>query len=221
MGNIVINGGNITAVDGGNGDAIGGDYGALPDYIEINGGNINAVQRQGNGISAKEMLITGGNIFTGSVGCNSTESLIIRGGTLNAKGRGQVGIAISSDGTIEIIGGNILSNGKKYKIGQYSSTNSNYLQANITNGENNLYETQIKLQGVEKDKKVTKLTTSDNINYGIKDMYTLDDGMLYLYLPKTAENETRTISIEVDGKTYSGLVPTTETPEVVTLNEIN
>ena len=84
-------------------------------------------------------------------------------------------------------------------------------------GTNNLYETQIKLQNVGEDKKVTKLTTSDNIEYGIKDMYTLENGMLYLYLP----TGTRTITIEVDGKTYSGAVQTTETSTEVTLSETN
>ena len=85
-------------------------------------------------------------------------------------------------------------------------------------GTNNLYETPIKLQDVGENKKITNLTTSDNIEYGIKDMYTLENGMLYLYLP----TGTRTITIKTeDGKTYSGAVQTTETPVEVTLNEIN
>ena len=48
-------------------------------------------------------------------------------------------------------------------------------------------------------------------------MYTLDEGMLYLYLPLG----TRTINVEVDGKTYTGTVETKETAEVVTLNMVN
>lgn len=86
-----------------------------------------------------------------------------------------------------------------------------------TDGVNDLYVTPIKLQDLGENKKVTKLTTSDNINYGINDMYTFEDGKLYLYLPLGS----RTISIEVDGKTYSGIVETKETTEVVTLTETN
>lgn len=113
-------------------------------------------------------------------------------------------------------GGNIFAKGKNnLNIGIYSG--STLVPYTPKNGTTDLYETQIKLQNVGENKKVTKLTTSDNIEYGINDMYTLENGMLYLYLPAG----TRTITIEVDGKTYSGTVATTETPEEVTLNEVN
>ena len=164
------------------------------------------------------MVITGGNIFTGSIGSTSTDSIKISGGTLNINSQGQAGIIISSDGTIKATGGNILSNGRKYRIGQYSAINSNYSEAIITNEEKNIYETKIKLQDVGENKQITKLTTSDNIEYGINDMYTLEDGMLYLYLP----TGTRTITITTeDGKTYSGTVETKETFEITTLTQIN
>lgn len=85
-----------------------------------------------------------------------------------------------------------------------------------TNGTNNLYKTQIKLNGVEEGKKVTSIVTSDSIKYGIKDMYTLADGIIYLYLPKGE----RTIIIRCEGKTYSGTVTTSENGSITTLQEV-
>lgn len=85
-----------------------------------------------------------------------------------------------------------------------------------TDGENDLYKTQIKLKDAGESKKVTKLTTSDNIEYGIKDMYTFEEGMLYLYLPEGS----RTITIEADGKTYSGVVNTTAEGSITELTAI-
>lgn len=43
-------------------------------------------------------------------------------------------------------------------------------------------------------------------------MYTFEDGMLYLYLPQGE----RTISIVVDGKTYSGVVTTSTDEKIIT-----
>ena len=87
-----------------------------------------------------------------------------------------------------------------------------------------MYETKIQLPNVKKETQITSLTTSDNINYGIKDMYTTKDdgttsgsnegGMLYLYLPLGS----RTITIQAGGITYSETVETTETNTVVVLN---
>ena len=85
-----------------------------------------------------------------------------------------------------------------------------------TIGTNNIYETKIKLNEVGENKKITKLVTSDNIEYGIKDMYTFEDGMLYLYLPEGS----RTITIEADGKTYSGVVNTTVEGSITELTAI-
>ena len=95
------------------------------------------------------------------------------------------------------------------------------------NGENNVYLTPVRLQNVEEQIEITSLTTNDNIKYGIKDMYTMQDdtstdadesGMLYLYLPEGS----RTITIKAKDKTYTGTVTTTtEINEVVKLAESN
>ena len=128
------------------------------------------------------------------------------------------GVSCGSTGKIIINGGNIFSKGKNFSIARcINDVRYDIEGANATNDTDDLYETQIKLQGTEKDKQVTRLTTSDNINYGIKDMYTLEEGMLYLYLPLG----TRTINVEVEGNTYTGTVETKETAEVVTLNKVN
>ena len=95
------------------------------------------------------------------------------------------------------------------------------------NGTSELYVTPIKLQDVGENKKIESLTTSDNIEYGTKDMYTFEDdtsttgvdetGMIYLYLPLGS----RTITINVDGRSYEGTVETkVEAGEVVVLNKI-
>ena len=47
-------------------------------------------------------------------------------------------------------------------------------------------------------------------------MYTLEDGMLYMYLPLGK----REITIKVDGKTYKGEVETTEEQHSIILNQI-
>ena len=217
---ITINGGNIMA------SSIKSD-GLYGNNITINGGRIEAIGGEyGYAIKADEKLvINGGVIVTDNIkhGYQNTtilgKEIEILGGTIKADKRSRSNRAVincKEGGNIKIRGGNILIIGVTgYGIGTFEGSTS--VQYTPNDGTNNLYETQIKLQGVEKDKQITKLTTSDNINYGIKDMYTLDDGMLYLYLP----SGTRTINVEVDGNKYSGTVETKETSEVVTLNKVN
>ena len=58
----------------------------------------------------------------------------------------------------------------------------------------------MQLQNVSSDKEITGFTTSDNLTYEIGDMYTLSNGMIYVYLPEG----TRTINVTIDETTYSG-----------------
>ena len=195
--------------------------------ITINGGNITARGGEYAGaITASEkLLITGGEInvsaynrWASSTLGGNTKEVQISGGTIKTISGQLSGISCGSDGKIIISGGNIYTKGKDFPIAKcINKERYDIEEAKATNGTNEVYETKIKLPDVSENKKITKLTTSDNINYGIKDMYTLEDGMLYLYLP----TGTRTITIEVDGKTYSGEVQTTEIPVEVTLSEIN
>ena len=244
--NIIINSGNITAIGSGNGCGInsnsiiinGGSIRAIGNNVNaglggntksditINGGNVYA---RGGSLSrgiVGSVKITGGKVIAEGMSNHKSfqgdgiygDEIIIIGGTINTKAPGYAGISCTNGGGIKITGGNILARGKNnLNIATYEEGTSNLVPYIPTRGTNNLYETQIKLNGIEEGKKVTNFTSSDNIEYGIKDMYTLDNGMLYLYLP----TGTRTITIEVEGKKYSGTVQTTETPEEVTLNEIN
>ena len=204
--NIIINGGNIIAIGGGYGSSINSENGKT----QINGGNIICsittdafASRAVLGGSCRELVINGGTIKVIPTNRNSNYAKY-------------AGISCAEGGNIKIIGGNILGKGQDYDISTYSG--SSLVPYTPTDGTNNLYETPIKLDGVAEGKKITKLTTSDNIEYGIKDMYTLENGMLYLYLP----TGTRTITITTeDGKTYSETVETKETPEEIVLNEIN
>ena len=171
--------------------------------VIINGGNITAIGK--------------GTAYYGAIGGNCNE-IVITGGTINALSTGYSGINCAENGSVNVTGGNILARGKNnLNIATFEEGSSNLVAYTPKSGTNNLYETQVKLQNVGENKKITKLTTSDGIEYGINDMYTLENGMLYLYLPVG----TRTITIEVDGKTYSGTVQTTETPVEVTLSEVN
>ena len=225
--NIVINGGNIEAI-GTNVSAGIGAAGGFADNITINGGKIIAKASLGPGIgggtNSGTFKVTGGKIyaegcnskgFSGAAIANGMQNVIIEGGTIITKSQQHEGIFKNETNNVRITGGNLQLGG----IGDIGTLDGdkNFVQGISTDGTNNLYKTQIKLDGLEKDKQVTRLTTSDNINYGTKDMYTLEDGMLYLYLPLG----TRTINVEVDGNTYSGTVETKETSEVVTLNKIN
>ena len=200
--NIIINGGSIEAYTGGYTTAIGSRSDTLSGTIKIIGGNIIAT-----GTNSKSYNYE-------AIG-HGMQNIIIEGGTIKTDSKESSGIFKSDESNVRITGGNLQLGG----IGDIGTLDSdkNFVQGISTDGTNNLYKTQIKLQGVEKDKQVTRLTTSDNINYGIKDMYTLEDGMLYLYLPLG----TRTIDIELEGNTYSGTVETKETSEVVTLNKVN
>ena len=229
--NIIINNGNINAQGITYGAGIGG-CGSTADNIIINGGNIYTCGGYlGVGIGSisscvGKVQINGGKVVAidnsgayGSAIGGKCSSVIITGGTIKATSKNFAGISCREEGSIQIIGGSILAKGKNYETAIHQGTNigASIISYTPTNGTSNLYLTQIKLQGEEMDKQITKLTTSDNINYGIKDMYTLEDGMLYLYLPLG----TRTINVEVDGNTYSGTGETKETAEVVTLNKVN
>lgn len=215
--NIVINGGNITAISSGYGAGIGA-CNVKAENIKINGGNIYVKSNYvgigcGTGETGK-IEINGGVITVDSikrvVGAKCSE-VLINGGTIHGA------ISCAEGGSISITGGNILARGNNNNINIATYSGSDLVAYTPKKENIDLYETKIKINGVGEGKKVTSIVTSDNISYGINDMYTLEDGMLYLYLPAG----TRTITVEVEGKTYSGTVQTAETPEVVTLTRIN
>lgn len=204
--NITINGGNITAKGGEYGGAI-----CVSNELIINGGNINA---KANNRWASSTL--GGN----------SERVVINGGTIVTNSAQLAGISCNSNGIIAINGGNIFSKGKEFSTAKCIDTRYNIENLIPISTAKEVYVTPIKLQDVSGNKKIQSLTTSDNIDYGTKDMYTFEDdestsvdetGMIYLYLPLGE----RAITINVDGQSYSGTVETKEeVSEVITLNKI-
>ena len=192
--NLQINGGNITAYGGEYGAAIGGVKSANKGEIKITGGKLN--------------LINNGDIrFVQSsalgIGCSKIE---IAGGTINCETRYKLGIGtVDKEQNINVTGGTILINSaeKKFAVPPKS-------------GEQNVFLTELQLEGVTEEIQITAFTTSDKLNYGIKDMYTTNEGKLYLYLP-TGE---RNITIKAGNKEYTGKVITGEadSTEVVVLN---
>ena len=170
--------------------------------VVINGGNVTAI---GNGEKCRA-----------AIGGTCTE-VKITGGTVKATSSLYSGISCNTGGNVDIIGGNLFLRGKNnLNIATLEEGTSKLIAYTPNNGTNNIYETQIKLQNIGENKKIESITTSDNIAYGVNDMYTLEDGMLYLYLPLG----NREITIKVDGKTYKGQVETTEEQHSIILNQI-
>ena len=193
--NLQINGGNITAYGGEYGAAIGGDIDAEIGEITITGGNLNLIN---NGYT-KFMQ----NVALG-FGCTSID---ISGGTINCNTGYNIGVGtVDVTEKINITGGNLLVNSAVLDFAVLP-----------TSSENNVYLTEIWLQNVTQEVQVTSFETSDNLTYGIKDMYTTSEGKLYVYLP-TGE---RTITIKAGEKEYTGTVVTgdADATESVTLVE--
>lgn len=203
--NITINGGNIIAKSGGLGPGIGGGKIKSDNLLKITGGNIYAV----GGKYGKPYH----NSHASAIGAE-IENIIIEGGTIVTDSVAYGGIFGNESNSVILKGGNLKLGG----IGDIGDLNSNkdFSQKFSTDGTNILYKTQIKLQNTEENKKIESITTSDGIQYGIKDMYTLEVGMLYLYLPLGK----REITIKVDGKTYKGEVETKEEGNVTVLSEM-
>lgn len=182
-GTVTIVGGTINATGGSRAAGIGGGYDGEGGDITISGGDITA---------------TGGPQSAG-IGGGSGES--------NNSGNG---------GTVYISGGSVcaVSNGDGEKIGRSrEGTNSGTLK-NRENGDN-VYLTTVTLSGVTIQSAISLLTASLNgtpYSYGSYDMYTDDNGSLYLYLP---ENTTTSIA-ETAADRYTGEVTTTTNEDTST-----
>ncbi len=147
------------------------------------------------------------NTVCSLIGDRVQEIEIIGGTILGVSSRNDIAIGRKDiTENIEILGGSILVDGKKGKYAVPPKA-----------GDTKVYLTQIQLQNVSEEVQVTSLITSDNLTYGIKDMYTANEGKLYLYLP-TGERE---ITIKAGNKDYIGNVKTgdEDSTEIVILNE--
>ena len=184
--NLTVNGGNIIATGGEYGGAIGGYEGSK--NIVINGGYIEA---------STNYSYSYGQYYALGHKC---EDIIINGGTLNCYSKKDSGI-YSDIKPVKINGGNIYSIGGTAPIG-----NAETKKIPINNNNEELYLTKIKLEGLNKNNKIDNIKTSDNLKYGITDMYTLEEGIIYLYLPLGE----RIITVESGMLKYEGSVKTTE-----------
>ena len=220
--NIIINGGNIQAIAS-NRYAIGSSAEGTLDNLVINGGNIVATGGEyggaiGGGAGSGKITINGGIINArathrySAIGhkCSEVE---ITGGTIIVNAPKFAGISTIATGNIKITGGSILANGTM-AIGKVDESD-NLTETIPTNGTNDLYLTQIQLKDVNEKIEINKITTGDNKNYGIKDTYTSEDGILYLYMPEG----NRTINVEANGKEYQGNVITNQSNSLVILDK--
>ena len=219
--NIIINGGNIQAIAS-NGSGIG-TYSAIVNNVIINGGNIVVTGGEygsaiGGGASSGKITINGGTINAktthkyAAIGhkCSEVE---ITGGTIIANAPKFAGISTRAEGTIKITGGSILVTGTM-AIGKIDE-NDTLIETIPTDGTNDLYLTQIQLKDLTEKIKINNITMSDNKNYGVKDIYTSEEGILYLYIPEGS----RTITIEANGKEYKGNVITNQSNSLVVLEK--
>ena len=164
------------------------------------------------------MNLTAYNRWAASTLGGACKEVEIIGGTINTYSSQLSGISCSADGSIKIIGGNVLSKGGQFVIAKCIDARYNIEETTVTDGTNQLYVTPIFLSGVKGDKKVEELDIDGITNYGKEDIYTFnndsdDAGVIYLYLPKGSRN----ITITVNGKTFSGTVETTEDGDATTL----
>ena len=221
FGNNLINGGNIQAIAS-NGSGIG-TYSAIVNNVIINGGNIVVTGGEygsaiGGGASSGKITINGGTINAktthkyAAIGhkCSEVE---ITGGTIIANAPKFAGISTRAEGTIKITGGSILVTGTM-AIGKIDE-NDTLIETIPTDGTNDLYLTQIQLKDLTEKIKINNITMSDNKNYGVKDIYTSEEGILYLYIPEGS----RTITIEANGKEYKGNVITNQSNSLVVLEK--
>ena len=172
-GTITINGGTVTGSQIG----MGGSRGPSG-TVEINGGTVNGRLCTGWYSAGGTVTIRGGTVD--SIGI--AKSLYgYAGGTVNISGGtitvGSEGIANGATG-----GSVIISGGSVNVAGTIGSTPTN----GSANGNQEVYLTRPRLNGLSAVTAVSTLTLPNASYYGTKDLYTDADGYLYLYLPAGA-----------------------------------
>ena len=200
-GSITINGGDVKATSGESGAGIGGGFRGDGGAVVITGGTIEAISSNGGGAG-----IGGGRQGGGG-------DITITGGTVEALGNstGEMGSAgiggghTGDGGAVVITGGSVYAAGGSgaEDIGHGQVGTGGTLTNGSANGNANVYVTEVTLQGANAGDAVFYLDTSAYY-YSDEDMYTVDGGKLYLYLPEG----TTTTSAIADG-TFSGSIETT------------
>ncbi len=187
-GEVTITGGEVFAANYGTGVAIGGGSGnngaGDNGTVNITGGNVTA-------ISTGKTAIGGGNSTSSNGG---TANITISGGTIKAT---EIGSGYGKDGfqtsTITINGGSINS-----KMSTQPKNSSGEI----------VYLTKATLYKSDVARKNTSISSLEGLNnYGLKDIKTDDNGILYLWIPNGKEI---TGATDNDGIEYIGSVITKE-----------
>ena len=199
-GEMIINGGTITAEGAKGAAGIGGGYGksALVRYLTINGGNITAIGHHGAGIgggqgSICDLTIKGGNIIASSddgagigSGKDSTYDgkVIITGGTIKATSTDGSGIGGGNGGTIPDI---YISSGSVWA--------SSIDQARTREGGETVYQATLQnamvepetsgyhIMGVSEEVTFTTKKNGSAYDYSYTGTGYSDSNDLYFYLP--------------------------------------
>ena len=207
---ITIAGGTVKAYGGKAGSAAigggGGNFNGTASNITISGGDITATC-EGN--YKYDAVI--GSTYHGK----GTTSVNITGGQIKVSGN--AGYLIGGGKkkvSITISGGTITATGKVTKIGSHSnkttisilggSVNANMSDTPINQNGDKLSLTTVTLSNASKGTKVNSITT-EGISpvYGMKDVYTLDDGKLYSWFPSGSKI---TRAAAASGSKYGGEV---------------
>jgi hypothetical protein len=191
-GTLVVKSGTVNAeVVGGCGSAgIGSNY-----YQENNG----TIRIEGGKVTAGSDYVAG----IGGGMASGAGSVIITGGTVVAWGGRNgpdigpgdfEGEIVGASGSVVITGGSV----------RYMRGATNGMQP--TNGSADVYMTAVKLEGVNADERVTRISApASHASDDVADMYTDEDGTLYLWLPE-GDNQ---IALTIGGDYYSGAVDVT------------
>jgi hypothetical protein len=233
-GTVVINGGTVNAWGGESGGAGigGGGYFGMGAFVgesngnggntTINGGIVNAIGGRG--------YYGGAGIGGGCLGNGG--NITINGGTIMAEGgrgyhlsAGIGGGEAGAGGTVEIYGGTITASG--IGGGGYSevpgtctikggSINTGSIQAIPTNGSLPVYLNTITLQGVSSKTEITSLEVIPEYAYGLKDVFTDNDGKIYFYLPENMDAmKVRTADTAYNDDGSDNFIADTNKPTVI------
>lgn len=207
-----IDGGMVTAIGGGDGwwygggAGIGGASGFSGGIININGGIVTA--KGGGYYGTPEWYGTCGGAGIGGGFMGSGGTINISGGTVIAEGGSFItGIGCGNSGS----GGNIVING--------GNIVSSLGAAPYDNNKTPVYKFNLRFKGIFEPTSVDSLSISydgSTLAYGCKDMYTDNQGCVYLYLPKGIDAE---ITATAGGKTihFAGAVSDIESNNQYTL----
>ena len=200
-GSIIIHGGKITAVGGNSCAAIGGGSSGYGGNITIHGGVVDATG--GYGAAA-----IGSGVFPSYSKGSNAGTITINGGTVKATAtkintNAGAGIGAGSyceGGTVIITGGNVIAtaaNGAE-DIGKgYNGSSS----GSLTNTTSDVSLQDFQLLGITVPTAITAIKDANGnlISYGLNDVYTTNDGKLYIYLPQGVT----AASVVADGQEYA------------------